>query len=109
MKNYKMHTGRYEDAAATEALNKLQSLIPADLHSRAVYEVVYSHYHKARETVFSQLPYSVQEVKSFPIYEDYCRDTLWTVAEFRGEHGEHVQFTREGTTMVDWSYETWAE
>lgn len=106
MKGYFLITGYYKDNDATAKLNAIRDLVEPATAVKAEYDIIYSHYHKARAELFAKLPYMVREVLSFPLFEDF-KNVLWKIAEYRGENGESVVFTRKATTMIDYRAETW--
>jgi hypothetical protein len=49
--------------------------------------------------LFKTLPYCVRESKSFPLFSGFSA-SIEKVAEFRGEHGEQVEFRHRNTKII---------
>jgi len=73
------------------------------------YEIVGDNFDEAKKLFLKELPYMVYEKKGFPTQKEYFSKTLWTIAEYEGEHGEKVRFTREGTTRIDFTAQVFKE
>ena len=71
MKGYFLITGSYRDSEATAKLNAIRNLVEPATAAKIEYDIIYSHYHKARSELFAKLPYMVCEAKSFPLFEEF--------------------------------------
>jgi hypothetical protein len=95
-------TGGFGNPGAFDVLRAVEHfdhLIPPQMLRKIRYKLTYDTYHLTRTKLFKELPYYVTEIQSFPLFSGFS-DYIEKVAEFRGEHGEQVEFRHRNTKII---------